>query len=80
MDETLLKLQNMSIGKNPKKSSSSYSTYYHKSTHSSENLRSNDTDLNEDVRAISNGRYGCALFLKVCGTPRLKQQSLGRLA
>lgn len=34
----------------------------------------------EEVRAIPGGRYGCAQFVKICGPPKLRQCSLGRLA
>ncbi len=33
-----------------------------------------------EERCIPGGRYGCAQFVKACGTPRLKACSLGQLA
>ena len=39
-----------------------------------------ESDFNEDGRAIPGGRYGCAQFVKVCGPDHLKTMSLGRLA
>lgn len=35
--------------------------------------------LVDESRGISGGRYGCAQFLQVCGTPLLKTCSLGKL-
>lgn len=34
----------------------------------------------DDSRAIPGGRYGCAQFLKLCGSQRLRECSLGKLS
>jgi hypothetical protein len=35
---------------------------------------------NTEEKCIPGGRYGCAQFVKACGTPKLKACSLGQLA
>lgn len=34
----------------------------------------------DTTNAIPGGRYGCAQFIKICGSPELQSLSLGRIA
>eukprot|EP00347_Sterkiella_histriomuscorum_P015661 403356177 len=73
-DEVLQKLQKISIQRANQKQANK-STYNKKS-----HQQDPDPDFNEDGRAITGGRYGCAQFVKVCGPELIRNQSLGRLA